>query len=105
MKRRGRLQLVNRFAADRTLLGQRVRHLLDDFEAMTAGVALVFVKRHELYSSMSPLSSPSISCRCSQNGAVPLASSVSWNERSENALPCCCFQSCRSLSSINLPAV
>ena len=73
---------------------ERIRKLLDHLEAVAARVALVFVKRHSVshvHSSTVAASSPSISCRCSQNGAVPCASNVSWKARSENALPCCCL--------------
>src|SRR5262249_13084904 len=82
-------ELVDRAAALWTLVHRRIRKLLHDFEAVTVRVALVFVQRHYVpvdrclenpppaYSSMSPPSTPSINVRCSQNGAVPLPSSVS----------------------------
>ena len=90
MKGRRRMQLVHGATALRALLEGRIRELPDGLEPVSARLALIFVKRHR-YSSRSPLFSPSISARCSQNGAVPLPSSVSWNVFSENALPCSCL--------------
>src|SRR5581483_8960363 len=106
LNRGRRQQFVDGALAAQLADGQRlVRELLDLLEPPAAGVALILVKRHRLYSITSPLSAPSISSRCSQNGAVPCASSVSWNVRSENDLPWCCFKSLRSLRSASLPTL
>ena len=74
LKRGRRDQLVYGSATSRALPDRRVRKLLNRFETMRAGIALIFVEWHDArcpYSSTSPASEPSISCRWSQNGAVP----------------------------------
>jgi hypothetical protein len=42
------LELAEDFAALRARFEGRIRHLLDDLEAVTAGVALIFAEGHGL---------------------------------------------------------
>jgi hypothetical protein len=54
MEGRSGLELAETLAALRAHVEGRVRHPLDDLEAVTARVALVFAEGHGSYSSKSP---------------------------------------------------